>query len=441
MDVALERLPNAVAKVSVTIEPTDVSQAVDLAFKSVVSRYNIPGFRRGKAPRKIFERYVGRGVLLQEAAQQLVDRHYQEALRTASVEPLGEPRINIVTLDEDKPFQFDIEVESKPTIDIGSLDDVLQEPLVIPEATDEDIQRELDTLAKSQAQLVPVEDDPVSMGDHVVLNLKGYLADNEADGEAEPEPFVEDDEYAVEVGSGMAVEGLENQLIGLVRGEPQTILLTYPENHPDVALKGQNVRFEVTVTDIKRPDIPLIDDDLAATLGYDDEAALKAAVDSRVKEGVKEQAERDRLANILGKLKERVTLDLPPQLVVRAIHNQLQELDNMLRQMGANLDDYLESRQMSFDQLHEEMRPQAEERVKEELILEAVARMENLVVSDEDVIDNLRPLAEAYHETLDDLVAATQNRGDFEGLRGSLLIAKAGEYLASTVRVRDGAQG
>lgn len=437
MDVGLERLPNAVAKVSVTIEPGDMSQAVDRAFKSVVGRYNVPGFRRGKAPRKIFERYVGRGVLLQEAAQQMVDRHYRAALAMAQVEPVGEPRINIVTLDEDKPFQFDIEVESKPAIEVGPLDDVLTEPLTIADPTEEDVKKELDALAKSQAQLIPVENEPVAMGDHVVLNLKGYLADNEEDGDAEP--FVEDEDYAVEVGSGMAVEGLETQLIGLTLGQPETLRLTYPDNHPDVALQGQNVRFEVTVTEIKRPEIPAVDDELAKTLGYDGEKELREAVETRVREAKAEQARRDRLAVILGKLKERLSFELPPVLVDRAIHNQLHELDNMLRQMGANLDDYLESRQISLDQLHEEMRPQAEERVREELILEAVAHQENLTVSDDEVINGVRAMAEAYRQPLDQVVAALKAQGDFDVLRSTLLITKASDYLSETVY--NGAQG
>ena len=441
MDVALERLPNAVAKVSVTIEPEDVGKAMDGAYKTVVGRYNIPGFRRGKAPRKIFERYVGRAVLLQEAAQQLVDRHYREALQKAEVEPIGEPRINIVALDEDKPFQFDIEVESKPVVEVGELDDLLTDPLTIAEPSEEDLAKELETVAKSQAQLVPVEDEPVSMGDHVVLNLKGYLADNEGEEGEAAEPFVEDDDYAVEVGSGMAVEGLETQLIGLKLGEPQTIRLTYPDNHPDVALQGKPVRFEVTVTDVKRPDIPAIDDDLAKTLGYESEQELRETVENRLRERLAEDARRDRLTNILGKLKERVSVDLPPVLVDQAIHNQLNELDNMLRQMGANVDDYLESRQMSFDQLHEEMRPQAEERVKEELILEAVARQQNIVISDEDVIENVRAMAEAYQQPLAQMIEALRTRGDFDILRSSLVISKASEYLASTVTSGEQGQG
>lgn len=430
MDVALERLPRAVAKVSVTIDPADLNQAMDRAFKTVVSRYNIPGFRRGKAPRKIFERYIGRGVLLNEAAQQLVDGHYREALLSAQVEPVGEPRINIVALDEDKPFQFDIEVESKPTIEVGSLDDVLAEPLNLPEPTDEDLQKEFESVAKSQAQLVPVEDEPAQMGDRLVLNLRGYLAEDEAEA---AEPFVEDDAYGVEIGSGMAVEGLETQLIGLKPGEPATIRLTYPETHPDVALHGKDVRFEVTITDLKRPDVPVIDEDLAKTLGYESEQELRETVANRLRDRLQQQAKDDRLASILGKLKERVSFDLPSVLVDRAIHNQMHELDSMLRRMGADLEEYIDSRQISLEDLHEEMRPQAEERVKEELLLQAVARDNGIQVSDDDVVDGIRPMAELYRQSVEQLVQLFRARGEFDALRESLLVQKARDFIASTV--------
>ncbi|MCY0899592.1 MAG: trigger factor [Firmicutes bacterium] len=436
MDVALERLPNAVAKVSVTVDPEDVSRAMESAFKTVVGRYNIPGFRRGKAPRKIFERYVGRGVLLQEAAQLLVNRHYQEALAAAQVEAVGEPRINIVALDEDKPFQFDIEVESKPPIVLEPFDDLLTEPLEVREVTEDDIQKELAAIAKSQAQLVPIEDEPVAMGDHVILNLKGYLANNEGDGES-TEPFVEDDDYAVEVGSGLAVEGLETQLVGLKLGEPATIRLTYPENHPDVSLQGQDVRFEVTVIDIKRPDVPPLDDDLASTLGYGSLQELRDAVANRVQEQLTAQARRDRVGKILGKLKERVSFDLPSILVDRAIHNQMHELDNMLRRMGANLEEYLDSRQITIEELREEMRPQAEERVKEELLLEAVARHLNFTVTDDEIRESLRPTADALRQSVEQLFEALAMQGDLEMLRTGMLIGKATDYLATTVRTDD----
>ncbi|MCL5971048.1 MAG: trigger factor, partial [Firmicutes bacterium] len=200
MQVALERLPNSVAKVSVTIDPAEMSVAMDKAFRSVVSKYNIPGFRRGKVPRPIFERYVGREVLLREAADKLVKTRYTEAVLQAAIEPVAEPSIKVVTLEDGSPFQFDIEVETKPIIELGDYHDLLTIPLTVREVTDEDIEQELQSVARSQAQLIPADDEPVSMGNHIIVKLKGFL-----EGDESEEPFVEDEAYAIEMGSGTVV--------------------------------------------------------------------------------------------------------------------------------------------------------------------------------------------------------------------------------------------
>lgn len=430
MQVALQRLPHAVAKVSVTIAPEDFKQAVDRAFRTVVRRYNIPGFRRGKAPRPIFERFVGREILLQEAAQQLVENRYHDALEQAAVEPVGEPRIHIVSLEDGQPFQFDIEVESKPVVELGDYLDLLKDPLEISEPTPDQLEAELQQLAKSQAQLVPVEDGPVSMGDHIVVSLKGYV---DLEGEEELEPFAEEDAYTVEVGSGTMVEGLENQFIGLQVGEPAVLRLTYPENHPDVSLAGKPVRFEVTVQEIKRPDIPSVDDELAKTIGYESEQELREKVANSLQRRLADQARQDRLAAIMGKLKERVTVELPSALVDTAIHLQLRDLEDTLRRIGADVQEYLDSRQITAEALHEEMRPAAENRVKEELILEAVAKAQGISVSDDEVIEMIRPLAESYKQSLSGLVQRMREQGEFEALRHNILLSRAGDYLATTV--------
>ncbi len=426
MQVALERLPNSVAKVSVTIDPADVSAAMDKAFRSVVSRYNIPGFRRGKVPRPIFERYIGRGVLLQEAAQRIVENRYPEAIRQAAIEPVAEPHVNIVTLEDGAPFQFDIEVESKPEIVLGEYGDLLAAPLIVREMTDEDLAEELQTVARGQAQMIPADEEPVSMGNKIVVKLKGFLAEDDSE-----EPFVDDDAYTIEVGSGTVVEGLENQLIGLNVGEPATVRLTYPESHPDVALAGQDVRFEIEVVENKRREVPSVDEELAKAVGFESLQELQEHVANTVKNRIEAQAKSDRLAEILGKLKERVTIELPSALVSEAVHHQLHELQNSLSRMGATLEEYLESRQITQADLQMELRPQAEERVKEQLLLEAVAKQQGFIVSDEDVIESLRPLAEMYKQPLTALVQLFTQRGEFDSLRENMLLSKASEYLAT----------
>lgn len=439
MQVAVTRLPNSVARVTVTIDPNDLSSAMDKAFRSVVGKYNIPGFRRGKVPRPIFERFVGREVILQEAAQQLVENRYRQALSEVSVEPVAEPKINIVKLDDGQPFQFDIEVESKPEIELPEYHDLLREPLEIAEPTEEQIEAELAAVAKQQAQMVPADDEPVSKGNRVVLNLKGYLESEEESSDAEP--FIEDDSYVLEIGSGTAVEGLEDQLIGFRVNEPQSIRLTYPDNHPDVNLAGKPVRFEITVLENKRPDIPEVNDELAKAVGLESLQELREQVTNSVKTRLEEQAQNDRLQIILGKLKERVSVDIPTTLVDQAIHTQLSELEYSLGRIGANTQDYLESRQMTPEALHEEFRPGAENRVKEELLLEAVAKAEGLEVSDEEIVQALKSLADTYRQPLNDLVRYFRNSGEFESLRANILLSKATDYLASTVLDGEGESG
>ncbi|SMC02667.1 trigger factor [Sulfobacillus thermosulfidooxidans DSM 9293] len=429
MQVALQRLPNSVAKVSVTIDPSDLSKAMDKAFRNVVGKYNIPGFRRGKVPRPIFERFVGREVILQEAAQQLVENRYYEALSEVSVEPVAEPKINIVKLDDGQPFEFDIEVESKPQIDLPDYQDLLQEPLEIPVPTDEQIDAELALVAKGQAQIVPADDEPVAKGNRIVVSLKGFLDD----GEDDSEPFVDDDAYTIEVGAGTVVEGLEDQLVGLKVNEPQVIKLTYPENHPDVSLAGKPVRFELTVVENKRPDIPEVNDDLAKAVGLESLQELREQVTNNLKTRLEEQAKNARLQTILGKLKERVSVEVPSALVDQAIHNQLHELENTLARIGASTQEYLESRQITPEALHDELRPAAEERVKEELLLEAIAKQQGFEVSDEEVIQAIKPVADMYRQPLSDMVRLFRSSGEFEALRTNILLSKASTYLASTV--------
>lgn len=429
MQVALQRLPNSVAKVSVTIDPSDLNSAMDKAFRSVVGKYNIPGFRRGKVPRPIFERFVGREVILEEAAHQLVENHYSEALSEAAVEPVAEPRINITKLDDGQPFEFDIEVESKPSIELPDYADLLAEPLAILEATDELIAEELAQVAKGQAQMVPADEEPVGKGHRITVSLKGFL---EGEDE-EAEPFVDDDSYVIEIGAGTVVEGMEDQLLGLMVNEPAEIKLTYPEQHPEVALAGKPVRFEVTVLENKRPEVPEIDDDLAKAIGLESMQELRDQVTNTLKSRLLEQAKNERLQTIMGKLKERVPVEVPQAMVDRAIHNQLHELETTLERIGANTEEYLESRQITPEALHEELRPAAAERVKEEVLLETVARAEHLEVSDDEVIQSIKPMADMYRQPLDDIVRWFRSTGEFEAVRSNLLLSKAGDYLASTV--------
>lgn len=429
MQVVTERLPNAVAKISVTIDHDEVVKAMDRAFRRVVSQYNVPGFRRGKVPRHIFERMVGRHVIWNAAAEELVDSRYTGALSEAGIEPVAEPNIQIESaIGEEDLFSFVIEVEAKPTIDLEDYSQYRTEPLPVTEVTDERLAAEMEAVAKSQGQLVPADDEPVAMGNQVVLDLKGYLEEPDEDDDG---LFAEDEDYTVQIGSGATVEGLEDQLVGLKVGEPATCRLTYPEEHPDVDLAGKPVRFEITVKQNKRLDVPAIDDELAKTLNFESLEDLRQEVSSRLAEQLAIGAKEERIRFILGKLKEHVEFDVPSKLVDMAVRQRLQEVQNSLARMDITIEQYLETRQMTLQALEEELREPAVETVKDQLILEAVAKREGFTATDEEVMAAIQMVANVYRQPLANVVQLFRQQGEYEQVRGTLISGKARDFLAT----------
>lgn len=423
MQVEVERLPNSRARLTVTVPVEDVTAAMDKAFKTLVKRYDIPGFRRGKAPRAVFERYAGKEMLLREASEQLVEQTYPEALSQSGLVAVDRPTVDITGLGLGEPMTFTAEVQVKPDIDLGNYQELLNEPLQVPEVTDGLLDEELNRVADSEAHLVAAsEEDPVEAGSRVVLDLKGVK-------EGETEPFVEAPDYSLELGRGSTVEGLEAQLVGLHLNEHATLRFTYPEDYPDPTLQRQPVVFEVTVKEHKKKEIPPIDDELAVAKGKADLQELRESLTNSVRERLEREAKEARLQGILGRLKETVVFEVPDALVGRAIARQLQDLEHNLSHLGADLQQYLDSRGITIEALAEEMRPGAVERVKDQLLLEALANREGLTVSDEEVLEAVRSVADAYQRPISTLVENLKVSGDFEAVRDNLLMDKAAEFV------------
>ncbi|CAB1129698.1 Trigger factor [Candidatus Hydrogenisulfobacillus filiaventi] len=432
MQVQVERLPHSVARLAVVIEADELAEAMDRAFHKVNSQYNIPGFRRGKAPRFIFERFVGREVLLTRAADDLVEERYGSILAEAGVEPVAQPRLTVEQLEDGQPFRFTLEVEVKPQVELGDYRSVLDaHPLTVEPVGEEAVEFELKRQAETQAQFVPADEDPVETGNRVVLAIRGTLAEVPEGQEAEP--FVNHDEYVVHVGSGGLLEELERQLVGLKVGEPATLEVTYPEDYPNQELAGKRARFEVTVKENKRKDVPPVDDDLAATLGYDNLEAMREEARKRVEAANADKARRERVAAILADLRERIPLEVPEALVRSAIDHELQDLQERLGMLGLSIDAYLRNRNITLDQLRAEMRPEAERRVRDQLLLEAVARAEGISVSDQDVIASLTEVAAAYNTPVETLVESFKKLGRFEWVRDNMVLERAEAYLAGQV--------
>jgi trigger factor len=427
MEVQVERLPESRARLTVTVPVEDVTKGMDSAFQRLVGRYNIPGFRRGKTPRPIFERYVGKEAILREAAELLVEKHFNAVVDEAGVVVVGEPSLEYRQVALDQPIVYALTVFIRPEVTLGDgYRALLAEPLEVEPVTDVLLEEELKRTADGEAQLVEAEDDdPIAVGSRVVLALSGRLDNDNADEES----FVEADDYMVEVGTGTTVEGLETQLIGLHRGDSAPVRFTYPEDYPDPTLAQQAVVFDITVKEHKRRETPSVDDELAKAKGYETLQELRDALTNTLAERLTQEAQERRLQSILGKLRESVSFDVPVPMAERAVERQLQDLEHTLSHLGATLDQYLETRQLTPEGLAAEVRPTAVERVKDQILLEEIAKAEALTVSDDEVMEAVRPVAESYRQSLAELVDALKVSGEFEAVRQNLLVDKAAKLL------------
>ena len=423
MEVQVERLPDARARVRVTVPAEDVTQAMDGAFKRLAKRYNIPGFRPGRAPRPVFERYVGRETLLRDAAEHLVEDRYPDAIQQAGVKPLARPDVQIDELEENGPLVFTAEMPVKPEVTLGDYRPALLEPLTVPEVTEEAIDAELQRVAEEEAQLVvATEEDPVEAGSRVVIKIRGTR-------EGEEEPFADADDYPVTIGSGTALEGLELQLIGLHLHEQATVSLTYPDEYPDPSLAGKAVQFDVYIKEHKRRDVPPVDEELARARGFETVQELREDLTKSLRDRYERDAREQRLAAVLARLRGSVSVEVPEPMVRHQLDHQLQDLHHTLTHLGVDLDQYLSGRQITLEGLLEEMRPGAVQRVQDELILEAIAEAEGLQVSDEEVVAAVQSVADAYERPVNALVENLKVSGEFETVRGNLLVDKAAQLI------------
>ncbi len=416
--VQVDRLPKAMVRLTVSVPAAEMGPAMGQAFRKLVARYNIPGFRRGKAPRHVFERFVGTGPLVEEAARILIEKFYPQALEQADVVPAQDPRLQITEAGVDEPLVFTAEMGVMPTVELGDYRQWLDAPPDVPEVTEELLAEERRQVAMRHAEwVVASEEDPIEAGSRVVVDLVGRLEDD-------PEPFVDAEDHVIEVGQGATLEPLEAQLIGGHLGENLTARFSYPPDYPDASLAGQPAIFEVKIKEHKRRVIPEIDDELARAEGVDSLEELDARLETTVAERLEHEAKQKRLAELLGKLKEAAPFEIPEALTQHELVHRVSDMQRTLGQLGADLDQYLRARALTLPALLEELRPAAEDRIRDDLLVHALAKAENITVTDEEleayvaqqVGDDPKQVAEA--------LAAMRKSDDIEAARESLLMDK-----------------
>lgn len=376
-----------VGVLEIEVDESRVAEALERAFKKVVRDVNVPGFRKGKVPRKIFERRFGVESLYQEALDLLLPEAYSEAVLEQELDPVDRPQIDITQMEAGKPLLFKATVTVRPEVTLGEYKGISYEEKST-EVTEEEIAEELAKIQKSHAELRNIEEGQIEDGDSVTIDFRGTV-DGEVfeGGEAE--------NYQLEIGSKTFVPGFEDQLIGLALGEERDIEITFPEDYHVKTLAGQKAIFHVKLHEIKRRVLPDLDDEFAKDVSeFETFEEYKKSVVENLEHQRAHEREHEIENEIIEKVVAGATLEIPNVMIEQEIDAQLNEFGQRLAQQGIPLDAYKEFTGATTEELRSQFMEDAKRRVKTSLVIEAVAKAEGIEVSDEAVDLELQKLAD-----------------------------------------------
>ncbi|GFR39074.1 trigger factor [Insulibacter thermoxylanivorax] len=429
MNVSWEKIEKNRGVLTVEVESERFLQALDKAFKKVAPKVVVPGFRKGKVPRAIFEKRFGVESLYQDAIDILLPEAYMEAVKEADITPVDQPEINIEQIGKGEPFKFTATVDVKPEVELGEYKGIEVQDQEV-KVTAEDVEEELKRMQERHAELVVLEEGEAAQeGDTAVIDFEGFK-----DGEAFEGGKGEN--YSLVLGSNTFIPGFEDQVIGMKKGEEKEIHVTFPEDYHSEELAGQPVVFKVKVNDIKRKVLPELDDEFAKDVSeFETLEELKKDIEETLRKRREEEKQRYVENTVVEKAAEAAQVDIPQGMIRTEIDNMLRDFELRIRQQGLTLDLYYQFTGQNEDALREQMRPDAEKRVRNFLVLEAIAKAENLTVSDEEFEEELKKLAELYQRPVDELRDIFTANGYLEELRTDLLTRKSVQFLVDNSKL------
>ncbi|MGG2064204.1 trigger factor [Bacillus sp. S14(2024)] len=415
-----EKLEGNVGVLTIEVDVKEVNNSLDAAFKKVVKTINVPGFRKGKMPRPLFEQRFGVESLYQDALDIILPKAYGEAIDETGIFPVAHPEIDIEKFEKGENLIFTAKVTVKPEVKLGEYKGLTVEK-VDTTVTDEDVENELKSLQERQAELVVKEDGIVENGATAVIDFEGFV-----DGEAFEGGKGEN--YSLEIGSGTFIPGFEEQLVGLKAGEQKDVEVSFPEEYHAAELAGKPATFKVTVHEIKVKELPALDDEFAKDANEEvatlDE--LKAKLRENLEENKKHEAENKLRDEVVEKAAANAEIEIPEAMIETELDRMVREFEQRLSYQGMNLELYYQFTGTDEAKLKEQMKEDAAKRVTTNLVLEAIIKAENIEVTEEEVNAEVEKMAEMYNMPVD---AVKQALGNVEGVKEELQIRKAVDFL------------
>lgn len=426
MSLQVEKLEKNMAKLTIEASAEDFEKAIQKVYLKARGRINIPGFRKGKAPRKLIEKMYGTGVFYEDAANDLIPTAYAEALKDCDLEIVSRPEINVTQIESGKPFIFTAEVAVKPEVTLGEYKGVEVEKSDV-EVTDEDINKEVDKERENNSRTIDVDDRAVESGDIIKLDF---------DGSVDGVPFAggKAENYTLTIGSGSFIPGFEDQLIGTKIGEDKDVTVTFPEDYHEKSLAGKEAVFKCKVNAITVKELPDVDDEFASEVSeFETLAEYKEDIKKKLTEKKEKEARAKKEAQAVEKAVENATMEIPDAMIDTQVQSMMEDFARRMQSQGLSLEQYFQFTGMDAKKMHDQMKPEALKRIQNSLVLEAVAKAENIEISDEKVDEEIAKMAEAYKMEVEKLKGII---GDSERdqMKKDLAVQAAADLIADAAK-------
>lgn len=427
MKVTVENGENQQVTLTIEVEAAEVNKAVDQACKRLANRVSIPGFRKGKAPRMIVERHVGKDAVLQEAFDIVAPKALSKAFDEQKIDPVTRPSVDIETLEEGKDLVFKATVTPRPEVKLGDYKG-LNVPKNKVSITDEDVEKQLKTFQDRQGKLVDApEGAEVKDGDFTTLDFKGFVDGEAFDGG-------EGKDYPLQIGSNSFIPGFEDQLVGAKIGEERDVNVKFPEEYHAKELAGKDATFKCTIRSIKTKELPAIDDELAKKVSkFETLDELKADIRKNLEENAERTAENDQKSAAIEMATNNITVDIPAVMIDNRVTAMIQEMAMRLEQQGMKLEQYLQYAGTDIAKLREQYRETAEKKVKTDLMLEEVAKAEDIKVEAKDLDEEVAAMAAAYGATPQQVQKIIKEQGRIGDLAASVLRKKTAQFIIDNI--------
>lgn len=429
MSLQVENLEKNTAKLTIEVPAEQFAKAVQNAYKKNKGKFNIPGFRKGKAPFEMIKKMYGAGVFFEDAANEVIDATYPDAAKESRLDIVSRPSVSVEEIEEGKPMVYVAVVAVKPEVTLGEYKGI-EVQKAKAEVSDEDVDAEINSVREKNSRLITVEDRAIEDGDQVTIDFDGYVDEKRFDGG-------KGEDYPLTIGSHTFIDTFEEQLIGRNTGDDCEVNVTFPEEYHVEELKGKPAVFKVKVKEIQKKELPEVNDEFASEVSdFDTLDEYRNDLKDKLLKEKQKAAATENENRVVDKVVENAAMEIPDQMIEEQINGMINDYARRMESQGLSFEQYMQYTGMTIDKIAEQMRPQAVKRIQTRLVLEAVVKAENIQVDDEALEAQIQKMANAYKMEVEQIKNLLGD-GQEEQMRADLAVQEAIDFLVAEAKLVD----